>query len=82
MLEGDHVWPYSLFGASVWENYQLLCCRCNVKKSNRLSTFLRELLGGDDFRGLIRGFVRERCSPEQIKTDPLLSELLEIARKA
>lgn len=79
MLEGDHVWPYSLFGASVWENYQLLCGGCNIQKSNRISIYLRDLLGGDDFRKSLQEFLRGRCTGEQIQTDPLLSELLSFA---
>lgn len=75
-LEGDHVWPYSLFGATTWTNYQLLCSRCNLEKSNRLSTSLRSLLSGDDFREVLRGFLRSRCAPEEIANDVMLRELL------
>ena len=37
-LAGDHIWPYSLFGATTWENYQVICENCNL---NWVSTRLR-----------------------------------------
>src|SRR5437588_6921592 len=40
-LQGDHIWPYSLFGETAWTNYQLICGNCNAAKSNRLDTEIR-----------------------------------------
>lgn len=31
-LRGDHIYPFSRGGLTVWENLQLLCARCNLKK--------------------------------------------------
>ncbi|WP_083854474.1 HNH endonuclease [Teichococcus cervicalis] len=36
VLQGDHVIPFSKGGHTTWENYQLLCKPCNVKKSNSI----------------------------------------------
>ena len=33
-LAVDHIYPWSLGGADVMENYQTLCTPCNARKSN------------------------------------------------
>ncbi len=40
----DHVIPRSRGGEHIWENVQLLCRTCNVKKGNRLMAELRRRL--------------------------------------
>src|SRR5262245_57806328 len=52
-LEGDHIWPYSMFGETSWENYQLICGSCNASKRNFLDREIRAALGTGDFRRLI-----------------------------
>lgn len=34
-LEGDHIFPRSKGGLTVWENLTLRCKPCNLKKSNK-----------------------------------------------
>jgi 5-methylcytosine-specific restriction endonuclease McrA len=33
-LRGDHIIPFSKGGLTIWDNFQLICCSCNSKKSN------------------------------------------------
>lgn len=35
-LQSDHIHPYALGGRTTWENLQLLCGPCNLKKGARL----------------------------------------------
>src|SRR6201993_3153264 len=35
-LQGDHIWPYSLFGETSWDNYRLICGACNAQKRDFL----------------------------------------------
>lgn len=35
-LRGDHIYPFSKGGLTIWENLQLLCAECNSKKSNQI----------------------------------------------
>jgi len=35
-LHGDHVIPWTKGGKTTWDNLQLLCGPCNLKKSNNL----------------------------------------------
>ncbi len=37
MLHGDHIIPRSQGGKTIWENMTLLCYKCNLEKSNKLS---------------------------------------------
>lgn len=62
-LQGDHVWPYSFFGATTWANYQLLCAQCNSRKSNFLDTDIRQLLGTEEFRQIIVSHLTINTSP-------------------
>lgn len=43
LLESDHVVPWSRGGFTTWANLQLLCRRCNRKKSGKLEFGSREL---------------------------------------
>src|SRR5713226_5848678 len=58
-LQGDHVWPYSLFGDSSWENYQLVCGACNAAKSNIIENEIRSVLGSGEFRRIVARFLRK-----------------------
>lgn len=31
-LEGDHIFPFSRGGLTRWDNFQLLCTQCHLKK--------------------------------------------------
>jgi hypothetical protein len=61
-LEADHIWPYSLFGETIWENFQLLCGSCNSRKSNALNSHVRLALSNSIFRKMIASHLRS--SPE------------------
>lgn len=37
MLHADHIKPWSKGGMTIWENLQLLCGSCNIRKYNHLS---------------------------------------------
>ena len=58
-LQGDHIWPYSLFGETSWDNYQLLCGSCNASKSNAVGLKIRSALGNKEgkFRQLVYSFL-------------------------
>jgi hypothetical protein len=75
-LQGDHVWPYSLFGESSWENYQLLCGGCNASKGNRLRGDVRRTLGEGSFRAMVVNYLKGRFSSAGVGQDPLLQQLL------
>ena len=59
-LTADHIWPYSLFGETVWENYQLLCISCNSRKKDKIDTEIRDILGHGEFRNILQHFVQEK----------------------
>jgi len=33
-LRGDHIYPFSKGGLTIWQNFQLLCVKCNRDKWN------------------------------------------------
>lgn len=35
-LHGDHIVPWAKGGRTIWNNLQLLCGSCNLRKSNKL----------------------------------------------
>lgn len=35
-LSGDHIYPYKQGGLTVWDNFQLICKPCNLKKSDAI----------------------------------------------
>lgn len=75
-LHGDHVWPYSLFGETTWDNYQLICGDCNLDKSNRLDVDVRKALGADEFRQRVRDFLREQVERGTLAEDVVVRSLL------
>jgi hypothetical protein len=75
-LHGDHVWPYSLFGETSWDNYQLICGACNLAKGNRLDNDVRRLLGRGEFRGTVIGFLEQQILAGNLTTDNILENLL------
>lgn len=52
-LQGDHIWPYSLFGESSWANYQLICGSCNARKRAFIDDSVRRVLGDGSFRQIV-----------------------------
>jgi len=74
-LQADHIWPYSLFGETSWDNYRLLCARCNRKKSNLLDTEVRVALGNKAFREQITIFLREALPHRNTEHDVFLRDL-------
>lgn len=76
-LQGDHVWPYSLFGETSWANYQLICGGCNASKSNRIEIDIRLVLGNGEFRSMVVAFLRDRMFPAKLKDDAILSKILD-----
>lgn len=75
-LEGDHIWPYSLFGETVWENFQLLCGSCNSRKSNALNTQIRRALSNNSFRGMVASHLASSQSFALSEGDPILQSML------
>jgi len=65
-MQGDHVWPYSLFGETVWENYQLICGNCNAGKGNFVETELRRALGRGDFRCMVASHLARLLDAETL----------------
>ena len=77
-LEGDHVWPYSLFGETSWANYQLICGNCNAVKSNKLETDVRRLLGVGEFRLMVCEFLRKQRETGKLADSPWLCTMLRL----
>jgi hypothetical protein len=75
-LQGDHIWPYSLFGETSWENYQLICGSCNVSKSNFLDVEIRKALGSGSFRALITTFLWNRVEVGSLARNAVLESIL------
>jgi hypothetical protein len=75
-LEGDHIWPYSMFGETSWENYQLICGSCNASKSNFLERQIRTALGTGDFRRLIIELLSQLREKGEIADTAQLCQLL------
>jgi 5-methylcytosine-specific restriction endonuclease McrA len=75
-LHGDHVWPYSLFGATKWENYQLICGNCNSTKGNRLNREVRRVLGTGSFHNLVATFLQEKIETGALTEDAVLRSIL------
>jgi len=75
-LQGDHIWPYSLFGETSWANYQLICGSCNAAKSNRLDGDVRKLLGSGEFRNQFATFLRKHLEQGTIASDMILKSIL------
>lgn len=75
-LQGDHVWPYSLFGETAWSNYQLICGNCNAAKSNRLDRDIRKVLGNGAFRQIVSEFLRKHVDDGTLVKDAVLESIL------
>jgi HNH endonuclease len=75
-LQGDHIWPYSLFGDTKWENYQLICGKCNAAKGNRLDVDVRRVLGSGAFRLLVAAFLEEKIQTGELTKDAVIKSIL------
>lgn len=75
-LDADHLWPYSLFGATIWENYRLLCSSCNSKRKNSIGQLIRTELGSVNFREILIGHLQSVISADVRGSDPFVIELL------
>jgi hypothetical protein len=73
-LEGDHIWPWSFFGDTSWANYRLICSRCNVLRSNKIDTIVRQTLGRGQFREMIISFLRQNLPDWE--SDPIVLDLV------
>jgi hypothetical protein len=81
-LEGDHIWPYSMFGDTSWQNYQLLCGSCNASKKNFIDREIRAALGSGDFRGLVLDYLRKLFEQQKIADTDQLRNLLGVTADA
>jgi hypothetical protein len=79
LLEGDHVWPYSLFGDTSWDNYRLICTTCNTSRGNVIEKKLRRVLGSGAFRKLVLEYLERELGRDYILSHPLLKDLAESA---
>jgi 5-methylcytosine-specific restriction endonuclease McrA len=75
-LQGDHVWPYSLFGDTAWENYQLICGRCNAAKGNYMETELRRAIGRGDFREMVVSHLRRLLDDKALAETPYIRQMV------
>lgn len=77
-LEGDHIWPYSLFGETAWENYQLICGSCNSGKSNFVEAGLRGALGQGAFRKMLVSYLAGLLNEKSLAETPYIRQMLSI----
>jgi hypothetical protein len=75
-LQGDHIWPYSLFGETSWGNYRLICGSCNASKSNFVEATIRKALGRGEFRLLIGRYLQQMLEDGALISDRPLEEFL------
>jgi 5-methylcytosine-specific restriction endonuclease McrA len=75
-LQGDHIWPYSMLGETSWENYRLICGRCNIAKSDFIDQKLRRALGHGEFRRLIGSCLQDLVSRSFLEENVVLDDLL------
>lgn len=78
-LQGDHVWPYSLFGETSWSNYQLICGSCNAAKGNRLDGEVRVLLGSGEFRRQVASFLQKQLDLGTLTSDAMMKTVISAA---
>lgn len=76
-LQGDHVWPYSLFGDSSWANYQLICGSCNARKRDFIDSAIRDVLGGGQFRKLVCEYLRQAASTGNLDQSEMTALMLD-----
>jgi len=81
-LHGHHIWPYSLFGETAWDNYQLICGSCNTAKGNRIEKDLRSMLGSGEFRSMVGSFLKIKVEEGAIDEDPIIRQLIEATEAA
>jgi 5-methylcytosine-specific restriction endonuclease McrA len=79
-LEGDHIWPYSLFGETTWENYQLICGKCNAQKRDHLNVGIRKVLGSGEFRKSVTAFLQEKVEDGELPKDVVIKSILAAER--
>ncbi len=75
LLQGDHVWPYSLFGDTSWDNYRLICLSCNAARGNVIDKVLRGVLGSGIFRHMVLEFLERELGRDHILNHPFLKDL-------
>lgn len=75
-LQGDHIWPYSLFGETSWANYQLICGSCNARKRDFLEDAIRQILGEGRFRKSACDYLRIAANEGRISRTALVTLLL------
>ena len=75
-LQGDHIWPYSLFGETSWANYQLICGSCNARKRDFVDRSIRQILGAGKFREQVCDFLRQSVTEGTIEETDLVKLLL------
>jgi hypothetical protein len=75
-LQGDHIWPYSLFGETAWENYRLICGSCNAAKRDYIDSEIQRLLGCGEFRRIIRDYLSGLVATGQVKHELVLNDPL------
>ncbi len=75
-LQGDHIWPYSLFGESSWANYQLICGGCNARKRAFVDDSIRRVLGDGTFRECVCDHLRIALEAGRIDRTDLIELLL------
>jgi hypothetical protein len=75
-LQGDHIWPYSLFGETSWANFQLICGKCNLRKSNSIDGEIRKALANGTFRGEIKKYLDGLVQSGQLEDKLVARHLL------
>jgi 5-methylcytosine-specific restriction endonuclease McrA len=75
-LQGDHIWPYSLFGETSWANYQLICGKCNLRKSNAIDNEIRKALADGTFRAEIKKHLDALVRSGELKDELVARTLL------
>ena len=75
-LHGDHIWPFSLFGETSWDNYQLICGDCNRTKSNRLNVDIRKVLGALEFRAVVKSRLQALVATGTLNEDAVSRSIL------
>lgn len=75
-LQGDHIWPYSLFGDSSWANYQLICGSCNARKRAFIDDSVRRVLGDGSFRQFVCDYLRKAADDRLINRTEIVALLL------
>jgi hypothetical protein len=75
-LQGDHIWPYSLFGETSWANYQLICGSCNSRKRDFIDEAVRRILGEGYFRKAVCYYLRLAAIEGRISRSEMVALLL------